>query len=216
MQFSDLYNEVITIRFNNNFVSQAKNWVNLRYAEVWNANEWTFRYTTANPTVTGGTQTLGGLPTAVQRVSYLYDDQGSPLSYLTPMEFFKTFYPSSTQSAQQASYYTVVNGTVYLGPTPSASSSSYLLVYEQKVTPMVNDTDIPAIPVEYHYMLVHGALATGLALQNDFTYAQQEEMFQEMLQSMTNAYTSDYGGTLQFQRDSLGQASVYQANGGIT
>lgn len=214
MQFSDLYGEVINLRFNSTYIPQAKSWVNLRYTMAWNQNEWTFRYAPANPTVTAGSNVLTGIPTALQRVSYLWDQNGAPVAYLSPQEFFKTFWNPSAPLVGNPEYYTVINGTVYLGPTPVSSysgASGWQLVYEQKCVPMVNDTDVPLLPVEYHYLLVHGALATGLTLVNDFTYAQQEEMWQEGLQNMSQAYTSDYGGTLQYQADALGKGAVYQA-----
>ena len=214
MQFSDIYGEVIALRFNSNYVTSAKRWVNLRYAQAWNAEDWTFIPATANPTVTAGSNQLGGLPTALGRINYLWDQNGAPISYLIPEEFFKISWSPSSPSNGDPNYYTVVNNSVFLTPTPVNSysgTSGWQMVYERKLVELVNDTDVPLLPDEYHYALVHGALATGLSLVNDFTYAQQEEQWQAAIQSMMQAYSADYGGTLQYQADQLGKGTVFQA-----
>jgi hypothetical protein len=204
--FAEIVTEITSIRFNGNYTASAKTWVNLNYGYVWNAADWTFKSGTDPVGTTTGSPILTGLPTDFGKVQYLYTDTGIPLSYMTPMEYEAQFY-SSTSTGTPTNY-TVINGVVLLGPTPNATSGTYLLVYSKGFTALVADADVPALPVEYHYILVHGGLRTGLVTQNDFTYAQQQEQFQMLLQSMTDTYTQDHGGTIQYQADGFGAGGL--------
>lgn len=202
MTFQEIYTEVINLRFNGNNAASAKHWVNQAYAEAWFAQDWTFAWATANVAITSGSSALGSLPSDFGNTSYLWSETGTPIKYLTPQQFYKTFY-GATDTGYPL-FYTVVNGSISLGPTPNYSSSAYQLVYRRAFTTLVNDSDVPLLPAEYHYMLVHGGLRYGLATVNDFTYAMQAEMFNELLASMGNQYLSDHGGTLQYESDFIG------------
>ena len=59
---------------------------------------------------------------------------------------------------------------------------------------------MPIWDEQYHYILVVGAIATGLRLENDPTYPQMEEDFDGQLASMQDYYlpTAAGAGHLQY------------------
>jgi hypothetical protein len=207
MTYADIFNEVINTRFNGANVNSAKLWVNLRYGMVWGDRDWTFATGHASASVAIGSNAVS-LPTDFGRVNAFLRSDGTPLVYLTPIDFDTTFYNVAV-STGTPDYYTVVNGQILVGPTSNVADTGYDLIYRKKFVKLVNDSDVPAIPEETHYMLVHGALATGLVIVNDFTWEFQEQAYQAILQSMRDGDTiSDYGSTLQFQRDTSGLDTI--------
>lgn len=207
MTFADVFNEIINFRFNGGNVASAKLWVNARYGMVWNDRLWTFRLgeTTVGVTANSAVVTL---PADFGRAVSLFRSDGTPLVYIGPSDYDRTFY-STTPGSGTPDYYTVVNGAIKVGPAANVTDAAYDLIYQKKWVKLVNDADVPAIPEEYHYMLVHGGLATGLATVNDFTWEFQAQLYQEMLMSMRDNYVSDYGSTVQYVRDNSGLGSRY-------
>lgn len=203
MTYEEIWTEIVNWRFNGGNIPSAKLWVNLRYGQVYNDRFWVFRNATALTTTTGGSATLGSLPADFGRLVALNDPYGQALRYLTPSEYAASYYSTSTPVGAPTDY-TVLDGVIKLGPAAASSLSGYQITYQRKWVKLVNNSDVPDLPEEYHYMLVHGGLATGLALANDFTFQFQHDMYTELLASLREAYTSDYGGTVQYARDLSG------------
>ena len=67
---------------------------------------------------------------------------------------------------------------------------------------MVADTDYPVFPSEYHYLLVLGATATGLKMENDPTWTALEDEYREILMTMQQDLSADFVPN-QFTRDGL-------------
>lgn len=206
MTFNQIYSEVINLRFSQAQLTSVQHWVNHRYAELWDMDEWVFKYQQAtNLTVTAGSQILGNLPSPMGVVVALYRDDGYPVLYRPPRDFWDLYATLTDQeNTGDAQHYTIIDGVVFLGPIPSTSVSTYRMVYEQDFVPLVNDSDVPAIPSNYHYLLVTGALSEGCRLMNDFTWEFQEQDWQRGLQSMRERWLVDQRGEVgEWGRDQI-------------
>lgn len=198
MTFLELQNALLpagvgnTARFKENQRDQVKAWINDRYAELWGLEDWTFRKGKVTVSVTAGSNVLdtpddfgivldNGLVTA----------DGEPLTYVTVDEYMRRHLGGSSGTPV---CYTVVNRQILLDPTPGTTSSAWELYYDKALTLLVNNGDIPALPVEHHYMLVHGAEATGQVRMQDFTYQFSEQRWQNQLAAMRRNYLADQRG----------------------
>ena len=209
MTFVDLQNEVLTYRFKEQQRTSVKRWINQRYGWVWAGAAWPFKYSSPTAlTVTAGTAAAAfATATDVLRPLAVWDQNGDQIEYLVPREF-QLYYQSSTSSGDPQNY-TVIGGTIYLGPTPQ-SSQTFQVGYERKVGHfngadakvvglLDQDTDYPIWDPAYHYMLVMGATATGLKLVNDPTWEALEDEFRAMVIVMEQELLpADRGENIQF------------------
>jgi len=183
--FLEIVNAAMSDRFDEVQRADIKNWVNSRYGRVWAQEDWSFKKISASVSVPLGTSTVS-VPT-LQRVNAVYD---SSFGY-TPAEVYSTrpedFVNTTYTSSGNPVGFTWLNGLLNLDK-PVSSARSLYIIGEQKWTPLVNDADVPLLPAEFHFMLVHGASSEGLRLQNDPTWQGFEEDFQRMLVEMRNSY----------------------------
>lgn len=201
MTFLQIQNALISsvaARFKESQRDDIKNWINDRYAEIWGLENWTFRHATAPINVVANNAEVTE-PSDIGIVNGLWNQYGDKLNYLSPDDYY-TSHIANTYGGRTAvpDSYTVVNKQVKLDPTPS-EAGAYTILYQKAVTPLSADGDIPALPTEHHYILVHGAMATGSVMMNDFTYQFAEQRWANMLESMKQNYLVDQRGeTLQW------------------
>lgn len=203
MQFSEIYQAARGARFDSTQDTTIKRWVNQRYAWLWAQHDWPFKKNAlANLAVTTGDNTPTP-PANLLRVNQIFDDSGSEVRYLDPREF-NTFYAyESTASRGKPYHYTVVNGVIIVGPTPDANYT-FEIAYEARLTLLVADADVPAIPTEYHPILIVGAIAAGLREENDPTAPGVEQEFQFLYEAMVNSLLPpDAARPRQYGRDDL-------------
>lgn len=202
MTFAQIVSEVQALRFNAQQTSSIQRWVNDRYAALWAADEWIFKYGKANVTATAGSNLISDLPSDFGVSLGLWRADGYPLRWVPPRDF-ESLYQGSTDTAGPQ-FFTVINQAVIVGPTSNETSSNYLLLYEKRMTPLVADGDIPAIPPQHHYLLVVGALAMGLMLLNDFTFQFVEGQWQQGIEEMRREWLVDQRGEVaQWGRDAV-------------
>lgn len=65
------------------------------------------------------------------------------------------------------------NLRVQLSPIPNAQRNIYYRYFRQP-TPLLNDTDLPDMPYQFHWMLMYGALSIVLLYKGDMQKAQDE------------------------------------------
>lgn len=202
MTFSDICSEVQSLRFSSAQSASIQRWVNDRYAALWNADEWIFKYNKANVTATTGSNLISNLPDNFGIALGLWRADGYPLRWVPPRDF-ENLYQGSTDTAAPM-FFTVIDQSIILGPTSNESSDSYLLLYEKRLTPLVADADVPAIPSQHHYLLVVGALYLGLMLMNDFTFQFVEQQWQQGIAEMRLEWLNDQRGEVsQWGRDTV-------------
>lgn len=189
MTFGAILDAVIKDAFAPTDRTDAKTWVNARLGQMWGAAEWSFRQGMATVTVTAGSSTVTGLPTDLRVPTALDRDDGEPLKMFREYRDFARRYVG-TQNAQSGTpaAFVDLNGVLYVGPTPTATSSAYVLSYEKAFTALVADSDVPTIPVEYHLALVHGGKAEGMVMKNILLSDPPEAKWQEAMQAMRQDY----------------------------
>ncbi len=197
MMFSDLYGDVLALRFNGTSASaaqqtQAKRAVNHALARIWNAAEWTFKEGNDAVTATAGSAALSGLASDFGVARALYTDDGTRLRYLTPRQFYNAYGGTAPTGTPES--YTIINQAITVSPTPTVTSTAYLLVYEKRLTNLTADGDIPTIPAQHHYLIVDGALSHMLRLYNDFTWQFQEQAFLSGINDMRTEWLADERG----------------------
>ena len=197
MTFLELQNALLpagvgnTARFKEGQREEVKKWLNDRYAELWGLEDWTFRKAYGDLAITASDDTPV-MPTDFGISRKVWDASGAKVPYLAPDDFFDIHIPSGTDTGP-SSVYTLVNGQIYLDPTPG-SSGTWKVYYERKITQLVADGAVPLIPVEHHYALVHGAEATGQTRIQDFTYSFSEQRWQNQLAAMRRNFLVDQRG----------------------
>lgn len=192
-------------RFKTTQAIAYKHWLNTRAAELWGLEDWTFRKAKAALSVTASSETATS-PSDLGIVLGLWDSYGDQLTYTRPSDFLDQHIGNT--AAGTPSIYTVVNKTIYLDPTPSATSATWTIYYDRSYChknlagayvagDMSLDTDTPALPDELHYLLVHGATSMGSVEMNDFTYQFAEQSWQSGIESARRNYLVDVRGASQ-------------------
>lgn len=203
MTFKEMQDLVLGTRFTSGQRTAAKSWINSREVALWNQDgvTWEFAYPDDyDADVTAGVNTLSvgaGLPADLDDVLRLTRDDGCPLKELNREDFdlFRIRLPSLTSGTPW--YYTVVNRSVVLAPTPDVNAT-YTLAYSRRLCHfdgdddvvagvMVEDDDYPVYPDEFHGVLVPGAVSTGLKYENDPTWSALEEEYGTLTQAMMGA-----------------------------
>jgi hypothetical protein len=141
--FLQIVNSVLSDRFDESLREDAKNWVNHRLGWIWDLEPWTFRDGTANVTVTAGSQAVTNAPTDLGPIRAMLRSDGTRLRALQPDEFFSSYYNNTAISTAQPEAYTVVNGSIFVGPTSSETKTDYRLVYVKRVTLLSADATSP-------------------------------------------------------------------------
>lgn len=192
MTLADLIAEVQGLRFTNGNATQITRWINDRYAALWGTDEWTFKYAQTAVTATDGDNQLSGIPSDFGIALGVWRADGVPMRWVPPKAFEDLYTGSSSTGGPE--FYTIIDQTIYVGPTSNETSSSYTLLYQRRLTPLVLPTDVPVIPPERHYLLVTGALAFGLMLNNDFTYQFLQQGWQQGIDEMRREWLNDQRG----------------------
>lgn len=216
MNFVEIQNEIISTRFKESQRVSIKHWINLRYQAIWAYTDWPWkRQGPVTLTVTSGTANPT-LPSDFLRPIRIFDDLGGELVWLEAEEFDSDYRSALISGVRgRPSSFKWVDNVITLGLTPN-SNYDYSLVYERKTaylsggtTPssglLTLDTDEPIWDDQYHYILVIGAIATGLRIENDPTFPALEDEYAGLLASMQDYYlpTAAPSGHLQYERDSL-------------
>lgn len=234
MNYQALYQEV-SASFNTTVEARAKVWVNAAYQEFLNRRKWSFLETTsAAVPLVASTQTyvlLGTTPGVTDyngmiSVELELTSAGArvPLCEMDPQTYIQRTSHSRVNGCP--AFWTVVGGTAQssaanvlaggnqalsLWPIPIATAGNGVNVfyrYDRSAASieMSATTDVPIIPAQYHFSLVHGANAIGYETfgQSDLA-AQQRQLF---MQRMELAAREDESMRM---RDSLRVQLVQQA-----
>jgi len=185
MTFEEIQDAVLSDRFGESKRADAKRWINHRYGRMWAQEPWNFKISVASYSLAQNatTASLGSF----QRVIAVFDDTISPL--YRPVEAMRPadFYSWATRSAGIPVGFTVIGDNIRFD-APASSARTYTVIGELEFTELVNDSDVPLIPAEFHQTLVHGAISEGLRLENDPTWQAAEEDFRAGVEDMKKGY----------------------------
>src|SRR2546423_10183619 len=133
MLFRQLQDEVIALRFTGDESRRAsvKSWINLSYAAIWAMHDWHFKHVKGvNMSVTAGDNTPT-VPSDFAKAEGLYDANGNRITFLDEATFNDSYLDPRVGSGLVAEY-SVIDRELWLGPTPS-SSSTFTLSYERRL-----------------------------------------------------------------------------------
>ena len=188
MTYGEILDDVLDnpLRFEADLRARAGRSVNLRYAHVWGLEDWTFRFATTTLDVP-----IGGGPLAPQAGDfgtpvYLWDANGGQLVYLNEDEFVNNYGQSAAGSAEA---WTVMSGDIYLGPAPA--SGTFTCYYRRRLSQMVDESEYPMLPPEFHLMLVHGGRAELLSVSDDPMTTLMEQQWERDIEAMKREYLID-------------------------
>lgn len=176
---------VLHDRFDESQRSNAKEWINFRYARLWAKENWTFKQTTTTVSVAldGSSAPLGGL----KRVFAVYDQTVSPLYNEVPGIQPSEFYGDATRTSGIPVGFTVIGDNIIFD-SPVSSGRTYLVFGELEFTELSADSDEPLVPAEFHRVITHGAISEGLRQENDPTWQAAEEDYKNGYEDMKGSY----------------------------
>jgi hypothetical protein len=140
-------------------------WLNAAYHEFEDAVSWPFLETESNFVQSAADNDIT-LPADYFRPIYLLDVTSK--NKLSPWDSRKVArdIPDPTESGKPQVYYLINTNVFRLWPVPDAALNMSLL-YEKFFPDLVNDADVPLIPVRYHYAIVLGAAAYALMAESE-------------------------------------------------
>ena len=216
MTFKEIQDECIAIRFKESQRTSIKHWINMRYQFLWGMADWPWKR--VGPVSIALQKGISNpvLPSDFERPILMYDEDGEGVSWLPPDELDANyFFETLDGTSGKPESFKWVDDVITVAPPPD-QAYTYHLVYERGMTYMQGgttpttgllsgNTDKPIWAEAYHYILVPGAIATGLRMENDPTFPQFEEEFGQVLQSMQDHYLPTIGvfGNIQYGRDLL-------------
>lgn len=194
LSFLDLQNAVKSDRFREGQRTDIKRALNFRYWWLWTLQPWTFTEGETLVAVTSGSMAVTNLPTDIREPYALYRADGHRLRFVSRDAFYGLYYDSLTVPSGAPCHWSRVAASLYVGPPSNETSTVYKLLYDKEFTPLIEDTDVPALPVGAHLGLVFGASASMAKLQNDPTAIGFENDFAEVVEMLQAGYSRDQTG----------------------
>lgn len=192
MTFLEIQTAVMGTRFDDSQRGDIKTWINDAYWACWTQEEWTFKYATDTVSVTNGSTAVTGVATDVVSVRAFSRGDGETLDSVTQADYQRLYYNPRSPWTGRPDVYTVINGSVFVGPASNETASDYQITYEKEYQALVNDGDVPMIPAGAHEgILVFGALSTGLQTENDFTWSFFQQKYDRSMDTLRRGYLVD-------------------------
>ena len=166
-------------------------WVNRAYLETLTyRQDWDFMWaaTTFNTVAAQGVYDLTVNSThwgqaAIFETALGKTDQ-APIDHMIYRDFYSAFLIGSPESGRPTTFTIRPDGELLLYPVPD-KVYTFSADYYKQALPMVNNTDVPLIPVQYHSVILYKALAHCTANTEDFsTYQYAERQFDIMVNKM--------------------------------
>lgn len=198
LTYKDIQDAVLGRRFPETMRPSAKRWIATAYADVWAADDWTFkRVSRAAFTLTAGDSTPT-MPADFLDAIELYDPTGAPLVRMSQQHFEEEYADSlilgSTGSPEA---YTVVNRQIEVAPIPTGGT--YRLSYFRALSHlesdgstvtsgfMDEDNDSP-LWLDHQAVLIPRATVIGLMEINDPTWPPFMQEYERQLERMRRDY----------------------------
>jgi hypothetical protein len=185
--FLESVDEILSDRFSEGKRASAKRWYNHRYGRIWSQEPWTFKMALVPFTVAADATTvsLGTLQRVHSIKNYTYAPSYSDITPLRPEDYLSW----ASGSGGVPDGLTIINNTIHL-TRPYTTGGSFVAVGELKFVPLVDDSDEPLLPEEFHMAPVHGAISEGLRLENDPSWEAAEADLQTSIMDMRKSYLS--------------------------
>jgi hypothetical protein len=186
-------------------------WLNAAMHEFEDEYKWTFTELLTTGTLTSGTLTLTVPSTYVRTIALTFTapSMENPLNYITYRDYQQRRADDGGAISGVPMYWTKGPGGLIVHPVPDADRS-YEHIFRARSDDMVSDASSPAfIPLEYHYALVEGAAAIGLAVDNsEERVADHRSIFEAAMARAAGKYLSRTEGNRDQVRDAQGYATT--------
>jgi hypothetical protein len=200
MNFGEILDAVLQDGLDPDRRASAEEWVRFRHAWIWGAANWTFKQATGSITFTANQQ-VAVAPSDLHAVFAIYDATGSPLRAIRDLRQFYDSYNTLSGASGQPEAYTVVDGTVVIGPEGDGTTG--LIVYQKTRPALVNDTDATGLPDGFDLALVHGGKAEGFKMTNIPLAANFDADFTAAVTALENDW-------LEAVKETGGQSGAYR------
>jgi len=169
--FIELQEEVLSHQFSaGKYRELVKDWLNQAQRRAVIESEMRVQDETYSISTTA--ETAGyELPADYSRLIDFFNSETHEL--MTPLDIRE--YDTLSKSSGQPYAYTTIGNSVTLYPTPNAVYK-FTLRYWRLPADMVNETDEPEIPVQYHELLIAYAMKKAYMRENDYQAAQVWEV----------------------------------------
>ena len=210
MNFDDLQDELINLRFGEGRRGSIRHWINLRYQQVNSMTTWPWSY----PQVDEKTSVDGAVTTTIQNISQVFNVTDDwELSYI-PYEKARREFLTANPDTGAPTHWTVeqvaegdAGRRIVLCPVPDGERT-VRVTGKSRPAQLTEGTDIPVWPTHWHYVLVLGATATGLKAENDPTWEALEMEFNSLVAAMKDELLPAHQPEpMQYGRDMLGYES---------
>jgi hypothetical protein len=187
--FKQIQDAVLLDRFNETQRAAVKFAINSRYGRMWAVEPWSFKRALVSYSMPydGDEVTLSDL--GLQKVDAVWSDLPSSFTrlYSDRPEFAIDW---ADENRGTSSAFTLIGNTVRLD-RPVSAATDLLALGQLKWVPLVDDTDVPLIPEEYHFALVQGGAADMLLRESDPTWQGEEKGFTDQVNEMRLSYLSN-------------------------
>jgi hypothetical protein len=188
MTFKEIQDAVLLDRFNETQRAAIKFAINSRYGRVWAQEPWAFKRVWVDHSLSAGEDSFTLADVGLQTVEAVFTDLPSSYRrmYSDRPELARD---TASVNAGVTAAFSLVGDTIILDRSISAATDFQVLGH-LAWTPLVDDTDVPLLPLEYHFALVTGAAADMLLRESDPTWQGEEKSYNDQVQEMQKAYMS--------------------------
>ncbi len=186
MNYLEIQNQVMLDRFSEQQRTAIKFAINSRYGRVWALEPWSFKRSLVSLNVAALDDRFTLAEVGLQKVEAIWSDLPSDFTKLLSDRPELALDWADTNSGN-ASAFSLIGNTVRL-ERPVTSSTDLLVLGQLLWTPLVADTDVPLIPLEYHGMLVAGAAADMLLRESDPTWQGEQQSYNDQVNEMRMSY----------------------------
>lgn len=189
MTYKEIQDAVLLDRFDETQRAAIKFAINSRYGRLWALEPWSFKRALVSFAVSAGDSEFTLTELGLQKVEAVFSDLPSDFTRMYADRPEMALQWAETSSGTSAAY-TLMGDTLRLDRPPT-SATDLLVVGQKKWAPLVNDSDVPLIPAEYHFALVVGAAADMLLREADPTWQGEEKSFNDQVNEMRMSYMSN-------------------------
>lgn len=172
--------------------TKIDNVINEGIREVASRFRWPFLASSAQVSVTSGTQSyaLSGIASDIQRIAAIIDnDKRVKLQEIEAQYAWQVYGGDPTTSDEATGFY-IWGDTLYLVPSPTATETdAYTLFYYKSPTELTNDTDTPEWSSQFHMLLAEYAIARVWEREEDYSKsAAAQGRFDARVEQMARHY----------------------------
>ena len=196
--------------------TSPRKWLVQAYGRVWGASDWPWKFGGPTTQVLIADQPGYQIAAGATHPLYVFNDVDEPLEFLDPEQFFLLHGVANTLPLGKPTCFTFAERNIYFGPVPDANYTFWytyqrgisvfdsLDQFKQGSWDETNVNDYPVFDSGFHYLLIHGAMATGLGFIGSPDADWHRGQFLEGIESMVRYYEPMMrGGQVQFKRDML-------------